>query len=172
MNPTLQFIFARRSVRKYQNKDVPEQMVKDLLEAAMAAPSAVAKDPWHFIVVRDAEMRKKIAEGLPNGKMLMASPVGIVVCGDIEKAHDRQISYLLQDCSAAIENLLVAVSALGLGAVWLGVHPREERIAHIRAIFGLSETIVPVSAIAVGWPSEKPVARTRYNAGAVHIEKW
>ena len=172
MNSTLQFIFARRSVRKYQNKDVPEQILKDLLEAAMAAPSAVAKDPWHFIVVRDAEMRKKIAEGLPNGKMLMDSPVGIVVCGDIEKAHDRRISYLLQDCSAAIENLLVAVSALGLGAVWLGVHPREERIAHIRAIFGLPETIVPVSAIAVGWPLEKLVARTRYNAGAVHIEKW
>ena len=172
MNPALQFIFARRSVRKYQNKDIPEKMVKDLLEAAMAAPSAVAKDPWHFIVVRDAGMRKKVAEGLPNGKMLMDSPVGIVVCGDMEKAHDRQISYLLQDCGAAIENLLVAVSALGLGAVWLGVHPREERITHVRAIFGLPENIVPVSVIAVGWPLEKPVARTRYNAGAVHEEKW
>ena len=172
MNPALQFIFARRSVRKYQNKDVAEEMVKDLLEAAMAAPSAVAKDPWHFIVVRDAGTRKKVAEGLPNGKMLMDSPVGIVVCGDMEKAHDRQISYLLQDCSAAIENLLVAVSALGMGAVWLGVHPREERITHVRTIFGLPENIVPVSAIAVGWPLEKPAARTRYNAGAVHEEKW
>jgi nitroreductase len=172
MNPALQFIFARRSVRKFQNKDVAKEIVKDLLEAAMAAPSAAGKDPWHFIVARDAKMRKKIAEGLPNGKMLMDSPVGIVVCGDIEKAHDRQISYLLQDCGAAIENLLVAVSALGMGAVWLGVHPREERITHVRTIFGLPENIVPVSAIAVGWPLEKPVARTRYNAGAVHEEKW
>jgi nitroreductase len=172
MNPALKFIFARRSVRKFQNKDVSEETVKDLLEAAMAAPSAVAKDPWHFIVVRDAIMRKKLAEGLPYGKMLMDSPVGIVVCGDMEKAHDRQISYLLQDCSAATENLLVAVSALGLGAVWLGVHPREERMAHVRAIFGLPENIIPVSAIALGWPSEKPIARTRYGAGAVHAEKW
>jgi nitroreductase len=146
--------------------------VKDLLEAAMAAPSAVAKDPWHFVVVRDAQARTRLAKALPNGKMLMDSPVGIVVCGDMEKAHDRQISYLLQDCSAAIENLLLAVSVLGLGAVWLGVHPREERITHVRAMFGLPENIVPVSAVAVGWPAEKPLPRTRYNAAAVHVEKW
>lgn len=172
MNAALQWIFTRRSIRKYQDRDVPKEVVKDLLEAAMAAPSAVAKDPWHFIVVRDAITRKKLAEALPNGKMLNDSPVGIVVCGDMEKAHDKQISYMLQDCSAAIENILLAVSALGLGAVWLGVHPREDRIARVRAIFGLSENIVPVSAIAVGWPAEKPVARTRYNDGAVHEEKW
>jgi len=172
MNPALQFIFARRSVRKFQNKDIAEGTVKDLLEAAMAAPSAVAKDPWHFIVVRDAGMRKKITEGLPNGQMLMDAPMGIVVCGDIEKAHDKQISYLLQDCSAAIENLLLAASTLGLGAVWMGVHPREERIAHLRGLFGLPEHIVPVSVVALGWPLEKPVARTRYSAGAVHAEKW
>jgi Nitroreductase len=172
MNPALQSIFARRSVRKYQNKDVPKELVKDLLEAAMAAPSAVAKDPWHFIVVRDAMTRKKLAEALPNGKMLNDSPVGIVVCGDMEKAHDRQISYLLQDCSAAIENLLIAVSALGLGAVWLGVHPREERMAHVRAIFDLPGNIVPVSAIAIGWPVKKTVARTRYKAGAMHEGQW
>jgi len=172
MNPALKFIFARRSIRKYQNKDVSKEIVKDLLEAAMSAPSAVAKDPWHFIVVRDPVMRKNLADVLPNGKMLKDSPVGIVVCGDREKAHDRQISYLLQDCSAAIENLLLAVSVLGLGAVWLGVHPREERIAPIRALFSLPENIIPVSAIAVGWPLEKPIDRTRYNKEAVHLEKW
>jgi nitroreductase len=172
MNSELQLIFSRRSVRKYQNKDVPDEMVRDLLEAAMAAPSAVAKDPWHFIVVRDAGTRKKIAEGLPNGKMLVDAPVGIVVCGDLQKAHCELISYLLQDCSAAIENLLLAATALGLGAVWLGVHPRDERIAHLRAIFSLPEHIVPVSAIALGWPLVKPVARTRFNSGAVHVEKW
>jgi Nitroreductase len=104
--------------------------------------------------------------------MLNDSAVGIVVCGDMEKAHDRQISYLLQDCSAAIENLLIAVSALGLGAVWLGVHPREERMAHVRAIFDLPGNIVPVSAIAIGWPVEKTVARTRYKSGAVHEGQW
>jgi nitroreductase len=172
MNPTLKPIFARRSVRKFQKKEVPDNLVTDLLEAGMAAPSACAKDPWQFIVVRDAATRARLTEALPNGQMLKESPVGIVVCGDLGRAHDKQLSYLLQDCSAAIENLLLAASMLGLGAVWLGVHPREERIAHVRKMFNLPESIVPVAAIAVGWPAQSPEARTRHTASAVHKEKW
>ena len=103
MNDKLRIIFERRSVRRYQDKPVTEDMVKDMLEAAMAAPSAVARDPWHLIVVRDKQMLARIAEGLPNGKMLADAGVGIIVCGDIEKAHDNQVSYMIQDCSAAIE---------------------------------------------------------------------
>src|SRR5210317_1386624 len=102
MHPLLQLIFSRRSVREYQTKPVDDAMVRDLLEAAMAAPSAVAKDPWEFIVVRQRAMLDRIAEGLPNGKMLSHAALGIVVCGDLNRAHDRQLSYLLQDCSAAI----------------------------------------------------------------------
>ncbi len=172
MNPVLRPIFARRSVRRFEKRDVPESMVKDLLEAAMAAPSAVAKDPWHFIVVRDAETRARLAVGLPHGQMLQESPVGIVVCGDLDRAHDRNLSYLLQDCSAAIENLLLAASLLGLGAVWLGIHPREERVTHTRSLFQLPGSIIPVSAVAVGWPAERPAARTRYRDAAVHRERW
>jgi nitroreductase len=104
--------------------------------------------------------------------MLAEAPVGFVVCGDLDAAHDRQLSYLLQDCSAAIENLLLAASALGLGACWLGVHPREERVAHIRGLFGLPESILPVSAIAVGWPARELPARTRYDEASVHRETW
>ena len=128
MNPRLNDLFARRSVRVYRQQDVADDLVRDLLEAAMAAPSAVAKDPWAFVVVRNRDMLAKIAAGLPNGTMLRDAALGIVVCGDLQRAHDRQLSYLLQDCSAAIENLLLAASALGLGACWLGVHPREERV--------------------------------------------
>ena len=138
----------------------------------MAAPSAVAKDPWHFIVVRNREILLRIADGLPNGKMLSNAALAIVICGDLDRAHDRQLSYLLQDCSAAIENLLLAASMLGLGACWLGVHPRPERIAHLRSIFGIPEQIVPVSVIAVGWPDESPAPRTRFREQAVHREKW
>lgn len=172
MNDKLRIIFERRSVRRYQDKPVTEDMVKDMLEAAMAAPSAVARDPWHFIVVRDKQMLARIAEGLPNGKMLADAGVGIIVCGDIEKAHDNQVSYMIQDCSAAIENMLVAASALGLGACWLGVHPREERIAYIKDIFGLPENIIPVAAISIGLPDEHREARTRYVSSAVHMEKF
>ncbi len=172
MNEQLNWIFSRRSIRAYQDREVSDAIVRDLLEAAMAAPSAVAKDPWRFVVVRRRETLREIASGLPNGKMLADAAVGIAVCGDLSAAHDRQLSYLLQDCSAAIENLLLAANALGLGACWLGVHPREDRIAHLRRILQLPEGIVPVSVISLGFPAEKKPARTRYDETKVHRETW
>ena len=172
MNPKLNALFARRSVREYEAKDVDDATVRDILEAAMAAPSAVAKDPWSFVVVRDHEMLLKIAAGLPNGQMLKEAPLGIIVCGDLRRAHDNQLSYLLQVCTAAIENLLLAVSMLGLGACWLGVHPREDRVAHLRSLLNIPEGILPVSAIAIGWPAQTPSPRTRYREEAVHRETW
>ena len=172
MNPKLSYMFSRRSVRSYKPLDVEENLVRDLLEAAMAAPSAVAKDPWEFVVVRDRGMLARIAEGLPNGKMLADAPIGVVVCGDIRRAHDGWLSYLLQDCSAAIENLLLAANTLGLGACWLGVHPREERVAHIRSLLSVPDEVIPVAAIAIGWPAESHEPRTRYREAAVHHESW
>ncbi len=172
MNPLLQSIFSRRSVRDYQAKEVDDRLVSDLLEAAMAAPSAVAKDPWEFIVVRDREMLGQIVTGLPNGKMLADAALGIVVCGDLQRAHDGQLSYLLQDCSAAIENLLLAANILGLGACWLGVHPRPERVAHVRSLLHVPEHVIPVSIMSIGWPAESPPARTRYHDTAVHYDQW
>ena len=172
MNPKLNCLFSRRSIRAYQPKDVGEDLVHDILEAAMAAPSAVAKDPWSFVVVRNHDMRTKIAEALPNGKMLADAPIGVVVCGDLDRAHDRQLSYLLQDCSAAIENLLLAANMLELGACWLGVHPREERIAHIRSLLNIPDGVIPMAVIAIGWPAKIKEPRTRYRDDAVHYEVW
>ncbi|MFO7871322.1 MAG: nitroreductase family protein [Kiritimatiellia bacterium] len=172
MNSKLESIFARRSVRAYREGEIPDGMIKDLLEAAMAAPSAVAKDPWHFIVIKDKGTLAKVAEALPNGQMLKQAAAGIVVCGDMEKAHGNEESYMLQDCSAAIENLLLAASMLGLGAVWLGVHPRPERVSHIKNVFGLPENIIPVSAVSLGWPEKTPEPRTRYDETSVHRERW
>ncbi len=168
----LGFIFGRRSIRAYRPGEISDDVVRALLEAAMAAPSAVAKDPWRFVVVRNQNTLSQIADALPNGKMLPLASLGIVVCGDLEAAHDRQLSYLLQDCSAAIENLLLAVHALGLAACWLGVHPRVDRIERLSAILGLPASVIPVSAIAIGYPGEEKEPRTRYNPAAVHIEKW
>jgi len=172
MNPKLSPLFNRRSVRAYMDGQITDAQIQDLLESAMAAPSAVAKDPWHFIVIRDRQKRSLMADALPNGQMLRTAPVAILVCGDIEKAHGGELSYMLQDCSAAIENLLLAASMLGLGACWLGVHPREERITALTALFRLPSTIIPVSAIALGCPAAKPEPRTRFNRAAVHQETW
>lgn len=172
MNPELSFLFSRRSVREYEDREVPDERVSDLLAAAMAAPSACCKDPWEFVVVRSRDTLSALADGLPNGRMLAKAGVGIVVCGDLEKAHDGLLSYLLQDCSAAIQNILLAVHALGLGACWLGVHPRDERIAHVTNVLGLPAHVLPVSAIAIGWPASLPGPRTRFRPEAVHRDKW
>jgi nitroreductase len=172
MNTKLAYMFSRRSVRKYQNKEVLEDVVRDLLEAAMAAPSACCKDPWHFVAVKDRKTLSEIAQGLPYGKMLGSAGVGIIVCGSLKEAHDNQISYMLQDCSAAIQNILLAANTLGLGGCWLGVHPREDRMEHIRKVLKIPPDIIPLAALAIGWPDEKHEARTRYAEAKLHRNKW
>ncbi len=169
-NEAIAWILGRRSIRKFAADAIPETALDAILEAAMAAPSACGKDPWRFIVVTDSVRKARIAEGLPNGAMLAQAPAGIVVCGDIHAAHDRQPGYMLQDVSAAIENSLLAAHSLGLGACWLGVYPREERVAHIRRICGIPEPIHPVACIALGYPAEEKSSRTRFKAEFVWRE--
>lgn len=171
-NETLKTIYARRSIRTYENRPITDEQIKILLQAAMAAPSACAKDPWRFIVVKNLDTRQRIAQGLPNGKMLASAAVGLVVCGDTNAAHDQKEGYMVQDCSAAVENILVAAESLKLGACWLGVYPREERMKHIRTLFCLPEPIIPLACIALGYPAEKKESQTRYNETYVHYEKW
>lgn len=169
---TLELIFGRRSIRVFRPGDVSDATLRTLLEAAMAAPSAVAKDPWHFVVIRQRATLSRLAGVLSNGSMLEGAPLAIAVCGDLDVAHDRQLSYLLQDCAAAIENLLLAAHGVGLGACWLGVHPREERIQHLRTMLGLPASVVPVAVLALGWPGETKEPRNRYQPSRVHPERW
>lgn len=172
MNRKLDFIYTRRSVRKYEDREVPEDMIQDLLEAAMAAPSAVAKDPWHFIVLKERATLDKMADVLPSAQMLRQATAAFVVCGDITQANLEHESYMLQDLSAAVENILLAANSLGLGTCWLGVHPRPDRMAGIRELFQLPDHIIPMSGIAIGWPKDHPPARTRFNPDKVHREQW
>ena len=168
----LGFIFGRRSIRLYSPEAVSEAEVQKLLEAAMAAPSAAAKDPWRFVVVRNRQTLADIVAALPNCQMLAGAALGIAVCGELPAAHDQQLSYLLQDCSAAIENLLLAAHILGLGACWLGVHPREQRMNALKKILSLPPSVIPVACIAIGHPAETKQPRTRFNQDYVHSEKW
>ena len=123
-------------------------------------------------MIRKKQTLSRIADELPNGKMLASAGVGIAVCGDLEATHDQQLSYLLQDCSAAIENLLLCAHILGLGACWLGVHPREQRVKALKAILSLPPSVIPVACIAIGHPAEHLQPRTRFNAQYVHSEQW
>ena len=138
----------------------------------MAAPSAMTKDPWRFVVVRKPVTLTRLAQVLPGGKMLSTAAVAILVCGDLEAAFEQQLSYLLQDCAACIENLLLAAHAQGLGACWVGVHPGEEAIRRVRGIFSLPAAIVPVAVISLGVPGEQLEPRTRYKAENVRRETW
>jgi nitroreductase len=168
----LDFIFGRRSIRVYSPGAIPEATVTKLLEAAMAAPSAMTKDPWRFVVVRDPTVLATLAHVLPGGKMLSTATIAIVVCGDLEIAFERHLSFLLQDCSAATENLLLAAHAQGLGACWVGVHPSENAGRQVKDLLSLPFSIVPIAVVSLGWPGEDPGPRTRFNQDFVHIEKW
>ena len=151
-------IHARKSVRSYTDEPVTPEQVETLLRAAMAAPTAVNKQPWHFVVVTD---KQKIAQ--LGGDRFGKAPLAIVVCGDMEKAlegpgHD----FWIQDVSAATENLLLAAHALGLGAVWTGGYPRMERCANIAAAIGTPEYIIPLCVVYVGYPDEQPEPKQKF----------
>jgi len=161
-------IFARRSIRQYTAEPVSEEAIRTLLEAAMAAPSGSNRKPWHFVVVTERQTLDRLAEAHPYGKMLSEATLCIAVCGDPAISERAWV----QDCSAATENLLLAVTSLGLGAVWLGVYPREERIAFTRQILSIPEAIIPLNLISIGHPAEEKEARTQYDEGRVHRGRW
>jgi nitroreductase len=161
-------IFARRSIRRYTPEPVSEADVKTLLEAAMAAPSASNRKPWHFVVVTGRQTLDALAEAHPHGKMLFQATLCIAVCGDLT-TFER---FWVQDCSAATENLLLAATALGLGAVWLGVYPREDRVVAVRQVLGMPETITPLNLVSIGHPAEEKEPRTQYDEARVHRERW
>jgi nitroreductase len=143
-------LLTRRSIRKFTGTRIEDENIIAIIKAGMYAPSANNTRPWHFIVVDDKEIMKRIMEVHPYSSMLSLASHAILICGD-EKLQNGPGYYIL-DCSAATQNILLAAHALGFGAVWLGVEPRKERIKAMKGIFGLPEHITPVSIIAIGIP--------------------
>jgi nitroreductase len=168
----LSFILGRRSVRVYSPGVIPDSTVTTMLEAAMAAPSAMTKDPWRFVVIRDTAMLGSLAAGLPGGKMLSTVGLAIVVCGDVEASFEQNVGYLVQDCSAAVENLLLAAHALELGACWVGIYPSEKQMRSVEDLLGLPGNVLPLACIAVGHKGEDLEPRTRFDAQKVKYETW
>ena len=166
----METIFNRKSIRKYKDIKVSEELVEELLKAAMAAPSAGNEQPWEFIVLRDKNIMKKITEMHPYSKMLLNTDVAIVVCGDEEKEVFK--GYWVQDCSAATENILLAAEDKGLGAVWLGFYPLEDRIKGVKELLGLPSSVIPLSIIPIGYPDEDKKSADRFNKARIHYDKW
>jgi len=167
MDRRLDMIFARRSIRAYTDEPVSDQDIQSLLEAGMAAPSGSNRKPWHFVVVRDREMLQALAEAHPFGKMIGHAAVGIAVCGDPDISD-----WWVQDCTAATENILIAVMGLGLGGVWLGCHGRSEREQAVRDVLGIPQRIGVLSLLSIGHPAEQKQARTQYDHARLHENRW
>jgi nitroreductase len=166
----MEAILSRRSIRKYEPTPLSEDLIHKLLDAAMSAPSSGNGQPWHFVVVTDRAVLDEIPKFHAFSNMLKEGPAAVVVCGDT--ALERSKGVWVQDCSAATQNILLAARALGLGSVWLGVYPIEERIAGARKLLGLPENIVPLSIVAIGYPAEAKPPADRFNAERVHRNRW
>lgn len=145
-------------------------MIKELLKAAMSAPCAGNKQSWHFVVINNHKILDEIPKFHPYSQMVKEAPVAIVVCGDLQ-LEDRE-GVLVQNCSAATENILIAVQAKGLGAVWLCFYPIEEWISGIRNLLNLPEYIIPITLIPIGYPAEKKSRVNRYNEMKIHYNQW
>lgn len=167
----MSIIYKRRSIRKYESKDVSDDMVKEVIRAAMHAPSGCNQRTWQFVVIRNEEMRKKIAEIHGYAKMALEAPVVIVVCGDLS-LEQKCKGFWPQDCSAATENLLLRATELGLGSVWCGIYPDEERMKKFSELLGLPEHVKPFSLVCIGYPAETPEPVDRFEPEKIHYEKW
>lgn len=164
----MESIFHRISIRSYQDRAVEPEKVKQLLRAAMAAPSAGNQQPWEFYIVTDKEALTALAECSPYAGPIKEAPLGIVVCA---QADCRMPEYAQIDCSAAVENLLLEADSIGLGAVWLGIAPLEERMEAVRKVLSIPGNLCVFSLIACGYPAEERKQQDRFEEARIHYVK-
>jgi len=166
----MQAILTRRSVRNYTNKKVPEKIISEILNAAVSSPSAGNEQPWQFVIINKREILHEVTKFHPNAKMLLEAPLAILVCGDLELETFK--GYWMLDCSAATLNILLSARALGLGACWLGIYPRDERITKIRKMMNLPENIIPFSLVSIGYTTSRQKKVERLDDFRIHINQW
>ena len=166
-------IMTRTSVRKYTNEAVTKADIETMLRAGMAAPTAVNKQPWHFVVVTDPDQLNALAAANRGTGMAAKAPLAIVVCGDMQKTLSGiGQGFWVQDCSAATENILLAANALGLGGVWTGLYPNEDRAKAVRDVVKAPENIVPLCVIVIGHPADNPTPKDKWKPENVSYNKF
>jgi nitroreductase len=163
-------LLTRRSIRKYTDHKINKENIDKILKAAMYAPSAMNLQAWHFIVIEDRDVLIETIKSIPYAEMLRQSAAAILVCGD--SLIEKNESWLLQNCSASIQNILLSAHGLGLGSCWIAIHGMEDVYKNIQAQFKLPEHIVPVSLISLGFPDENVKAEERYRQDKIHFNKW
>ena len=169
---TLEAIFTRRSSRKFTSQNIDKDTVEKILRAAMSAPSACNGQPWHFIVIDDKKVLQKLVQVHPYAKMCQEAPLAIITCAEPDLAEYKG-TFFPQDLAAATENILLAARALGLGAVWVGVYPKEDRVLNLRKIFNLPPNIIPFNIIPIGFTTVEQVELDeRYQVEHIHYNSW
>lgn len=180
----LEVIKARTSIRSFTGEKLTEEQLHTLLDAAMAAPTDANIQPWRFIVITDDEIKAGLYQGEKHKHMVTTAGAVIVVCGEttrMVKPHDaaedaepveRPNNYWFEDCSAATENLLLAATALDLGAVWLSCYPTERIVDRIRAYLGIPSNVTPLAIVPVGYPAETPSPKDKWNPDNIHYDRW
>lgn len=163
-------IATRRSIRSFTERPVSDELIKTIIGSAMLAPSAGNQQPWHFIVVRNREKLDIVPNFHPYAGMIKKVSVAIVVCGDPD--GKKWPDFWVQDCSAAVQNMLLAARDLGLGTVWTGVYPIEERMKGARELFGIPKNVMPLAIVPIGWPDGEFKEMDRYKESLVHYEVW
>jgi len=163
-------IKTRRSIRQFEPTNVENKKIEELLRLAMCAPSAGNQQPWHFIVINDKKIKNEIADMHPHAKMLFDAPVCIVVLGDT--SLEKYKGYWVQDCSAAILNILTAAPTLNLQTVWCGIYPTEERVKDFKVYFDLPENIIPLGLVVLGYSKKSGFPVDRFKPERIHYNSF
>ena len=163
-------IARRRSIRRYKPDSVSDRLLHIMLRAGCAAPSAGNEQPWHFLVIRSRNTLVALSESHPYADMLREAPLAILLCADMDRVKHKD--YWPQDCAAAAQNMLLAAHGVGLGSVWVGVYPREARVAEVRRVISLPDTIIPFALLPLGMPAEEKAPEDRFDLRRVHLEQW
>lgn len=166
----LEAIFTRRSIRKFTGEPVTDQDMDTVIRAAFQAPSAHNYQPWEFIILKDKSNMERIANIHTYAKMLPYAEAGIIVCGDQNKQN--MTGFLVEDCSAAIQNILLAAHGIGLGAVWCGLYPVTHLTQGIKEVCSLPDHIVPIGLVVLGHKGEEKNREDRYDSSKLHFEVW
>lgn len=164
------WILTRRSIRRYLPDPISEEKIRQVLEAAMHAPSAINRQPWHFVVTSNRQILERIPEIHPHASFVKDASHAILVCGDEKLQHDT--GYYLLDCGAATQNLLLAAHMNGIGACWIGINPRPKRIEAFSCLFALPAHVKPYSLVSLGYPAEEKSKPERYKPERIHQDIW
>ena len=171
---TQEAILKRRSIRKYTDREISEEDIHDILEAAMSGPSAVNARDWCFIVINDKEeLRKWAANSGRASKIMEQSALSILICADTEKSFSRAPEYWVINGAIAGQNMILSATDKGIGSVWLGIWPQMDKVEMQKEYFHLPDSIIPHSIICFGYPDEEIKSEhVTYEEGKVHFNKW